>query len=196
MYGCFNPLQSQNQKPKGPNGNTFHPHHRPTTTTTTLLKNCFFLDSTAQPPPPTTVRQPEDVEDVDDELEDLKKEENDELLLADESIENCDVYDDDDDETIFVNFCGRVYQVYKGSSGCGSKSQGAVIVAHSEITFDGTDIRKLLSNKIELDKNIDNEFKLYEPKMEKHSLGEVINIVAHSKFTVLLPNGSNRVTSH
>ncbi|GKE84228.1 hypothetical protein Tco_1557970, partial [Tanacetum coccineum] len=49
-------------------------------------------------------------EDVDDELEDLKKEENDELLLADESIENCDVYDDDDDETIFVNFCGRVYQ--------------------------------------------------------------------------------------
>ncbi|GKC25868.1 hypothetical protein Tco_1028018, partial [Tanacetum coccineum] len=56
------------------------------------------------------VRQPEDVEDVDDELEDLKKEENDEFLLADESIENCDVYDDDDDETIFVNFCGHVYQ--------------------------------------------------------------------------------------
>ncbi|GJZ98236.1 hypothetical protein Tco_0670689 [Tanacetum coccineum] len=60
----------------------------------------------------TIVRQPED---VDDELEDLKKEDNDELLLADESIENCDVYDDDDDEAIFVNFCGRVYQGRRNS---------------------------------------------------------------------------------
>nr|GEW75412.1 ubiquitin carboxyl-terminal hydrolase 20-like [Tanacetum cinerariifolium] len=69
-------------------------------------------------------QQKDVVDDDDDELEDLKDEEADELLLADELIENCDVDDDDDDTKAWISSnrekegeCKPVMSVVTSSSG-------------------------------------------------------------------------------